>query len=58
LIVHEEFILAIKVLCFDWDFYLTIIYHQFHPNLAIMNHTPHEVMRLSAIFNQKIEKSL
>ncbi len=53
LIVHEELILAIKVLCFDWNFYLTIIHHQFCRGLAIINRTPHEVMRVSAIFNQK-----
>lgn len=32
---------------------LTLIYHQFHPNLALMYHTPYEVKRVSAIFTQK-----
>ena len=29
---------------------MTIIHRQFCPNLALANHTPHEVMRVSAIF--------
>ena len=32
---------------------LTIIHHQFCRGLAIINRTPHEVMRVSAIFTQK-----
>ena len=35
---------------------LTLIYHQDHPNLATIYHTPHEVMRVPAVFNQKSEK--
>ena len=35
--------------CFG-HFNLTIIYLQFYPDLAIIYHTPHEVMRVSAIF--------
>lgn len=32
---------------------LTLIYHQFCPDLAIIYHTPYEVMRVSAIFMWK-----
>ncbi len=32
---------------------LILIHRQFCPNLALANHTPHEVMRVSAIFAQK-----
>ena len=35
------------------DFNLTIICLQFCCDLAIIYHTPHEVMRVPAIFNQK-----
>ncbi len=37
----------------DRLFNLTLIYHQFCPDLALIYHTPHEVMRVSAIFTQK-----
>jgi hypothetical protein len=37
---------------------LTLIHRQFCPNLALANHTPHEVMRLPGILFQKSEKSL
>lgn len=38
--------------------HLTLIHHQFCPNLAFTNHTPYEGMRVSAIFTQKNKKSL
>jgi len=38
---------------FSIESYLTLIHRQFCPNLALANHTPHEVMRVSAIFAQK-----
>ncbi len=36
-----------------WSFNMTLICHQFCPDLALIYHTPHEVMRLSAISTQK-----
>ncbi len=35
---------------------LTLIYHQFCPDLAIIYHTPYEVMRLSAILAKNVKK--
>lgn len=36
-----------------WSFNLTLICHQFSPDLVIIYHTPNEVMRVSAISTQK-----
>ena len=35
---------------FGITYNLTLIHRQFCPDLALANHTPHEVMRVSAIF--------
>lgn len=43
---------------FGITYNLTLIYHQFYSNLALMYHTPHEVMRVSAIFTQKKAKKV
>ena len=42
----------IQSIC-DRLFYLTLIHRQFCSNLALVNHNPNEVMRISAIFPQK-----
>ena len=47
----QEFLQEIRG--YDRHNNLTLIYHQFYSNLALMYHTPHEVMRVSAIFAQK-----
>lgn len=47
----QEFLQEIRG--YDRHNNLTLIHRQFCPNLALVNHTPHEVMRVSAIFTQK-----
>ena len=47
----QEFLQEIRG--YDRHFNLTLIHRQFCSNLALANHTPHEVMRVSAIFAQK-----
>ena len=47
----QEFLQEIRG--YDRYFNLTLIHRQFCPDLALANHTPHEVMRVSAIFAQK-----
>lgn len=47
----QEFLREIRG--YDRHNNLTLIHRQFCPNLALVNHTPHEVMRVSAIFAQK-----
>ena len=47
----QEFLQEIRG--YDRHFNLTLIDRQFCSNLALANHTPHEVMRVSAIFAQK-----
>ena len=44
----QEFLQEIRG--YDRHNNLTLIHRQFCPNLALANHTPHEVMRVSAIF--------
>ena len=44
----QEFLQEIRG--YGRHFNLTLIHRQFCPNLALANHTPHEVMRVSAIF--------
>ena len=46
----QEFLQEIRG--YGRHFKLTLIHRQFCPNLALANHTPHEVMRVSAIFNE------
>lgn len=47
----QEFLQEIRG--YDRHNNLTLIHRQFCPNLALANHTPHEVMRVPAIFTQK-----
>ena len=47
----QEFLQEIRG--YGRHFNLTLIHRQFCPDLALANHTPHEVMRVSAIFAQK-----
>ncbi|MDE6916312.1 MAG: hypothetical protein K2P39_05885, partial [Lachnospiraceae bacterium] len=44
----QEFLQEIRG--YDRHNNLTLIHRQFCPNLALANHTPHEVMRVSAVF--------
>ena len=46
----QEFLQEIRG--YDRHSNLTLIHRQFCPNLALANHTPHEVMQVPAIFTQ------
>lgn len=51
--VVDTFIKRIYMRILYGLFYLTLIYRQFGSNLALINRTPHEVMRVSAILAPK-----
>lgn len=52
----QEFLQEIRG--YDRHNNLTLIHRQFCPNLALANHTPHEVMRVPAIFTLKKVKKV
>lgn len=52
----QEFLQEIRG--YDRHNNLTLIHRQFCPNLALANHTLHEVMRVVGILLKKSEKSL